>query len=133
MIWKRYRNELIVALSLLLLLSALGYKRMAVSSSVENKTNTKYAVREFQELISLKKRWADKGISKKVDKLQKVVPQTKVKWKKKGKKLTASYKSLTSKELNKVITTILNLAIQIEILEIKNNNSSYDVEFKCKW
>ncbi len=133
MIWKRYRNELIVTLSLLLLLAALGYKRMAASSSVENETNTKYAVREFQELISLKKRWADKQISKKVDKLQKVIPQTKVKWQKKGKKLTASYKSLTSKELNKVITTILNIAVQIEILEIKNNNSSYDVEFKCKW
>ena len=133
MIWKRYRNELIVILSLLLLLAALGYKRMAVSSSVENETNTKYAVREFQELISLKKRWADKQISKKVDKLQKVIPQTKVKWQKKGKKLTASYKSLTSKELNKVITTILNIAVQIEFLEIKNNNSSYDVEFKCKW
>lgn len=133
MIWKRYRNELIVTLSLLLLLAALGYKRMAVSSSVENETNTKYVVREFQELISLKKRWADKQISKKVDKLQKVIPQTKVKWQKKGKKLTASYKSLTSKELNKVITTILNIAVQIEFLEIKNNNSSYDVEFKCKW
>jgi len=133
MIWKRYRNELIVALSLLLLLSAIGYKRMAVSSSVENKSNTKYAVREFQELISLKKRWADKKISKKVDKLQKLLPDTKVKWKKKGKKLSASYKGLTSKELNKVITGILNIAVQIELLEIRNNNSSYDVEFKCKW
>ena len=133
MIWKRYRNELIVALSLLLLLSALGYKRMAVSSSIENKTDTKYAVREFQELISLKKRWADKALSKKVDKLQKLVPDSKVKWQKKGKKLSVSYKDLTSKELNKVITTILNIAVQIELLEIKNNNSSYDVEFKCKW
>jgi len=35
--------------------------------------------------------------------------------------------------LNKVVTTILNLAIQIQGLEVKENHSSYDVEFKCKW
>ena len=133
MIWRRYRNELIVVLSLLLFLSAIGYKSTAVSSSIESKNTTKYAVREFQELISLKKRWADKQISKKVDKLQKLLPDTKVKWHKKAKKLSVSYKKLTSKELNKVITAILNIAVQIDILEIKNNNSSYDMEFKCKW
>ena len=133
MIWNRYRNELIVVVTLLLFLFSIAYKNTKVSNSIENKSSTKSEVREFKEIISYKKRWANKDIGKKVDKLKQMVPNDKVKWTKKGKKLTASFKGLTSKELNKVITTILSLAVQIELLEIKNKESNYDVEFKCKW
>ena len=133
MIWKRYQNELIVALALLLLIIALVYKNVQVSSSTESLTLSKQEVREFKELVILKKRWLDKRTSKKLDKLQKLVPSSKIKWQKKGKKLTASFHGLSSQELNKVITMILNLAVQIELLEIKNDHGSYNVEFKCKW
>jgi len=133
MIWKRYQNELIVIVSLLLLAASLLYKNARYASSIENQTSTKYAVREFKEIIAHKKRWADRNIVKKLDKLQRVVPASKVSWKKKGKKLSASFRGLSSKELNRVVTTILNLAIQIEFLEIKDVQSAYDMEFKCKW
>lgn len=133
MISKRYKNEIIVALSILLLLSGLAYKHIKSTSSVENQLNTKYAAREFKELIALKNRWSDKKMSKKIDKLRKLAPVQKVKWNKKGKKLDVSYKELTSKELNKIVTSILNMAIQIDQLNIKNNISSYDLELKCKW
>ncbi len=133
MIWKRYQNELMVAVALLLLIVALIYKNVQVSSSTESLTLSKQEVREFKELVILKKRWLDKKTSKKLDKLQKLVPSSKVKWQKKGKKLTASFRGLSSQELNKVITMILNLAVQIELLEIKNDQGSYNVEFKCKW
>ncbi len=133
MIWKRYQNEFIVLISVLLLLSAVLYKQVKVSNSLENRTVTKHAVREFKEIIAYKKQWADKNIAKKLEKLKQTVPSSKLTWKKKGKTLTAQFKALSSKELNKVVTTILNLAIQIQILEIKENHTSYDVEFKCKW
>jgi len=133
MIWKQYKNELIVAMSLLLLIVALGYKNAQLSARTENIFNMKHSVSEFQELIVLKKRWGDKKISTRVDKLKKIVPASKLKWQKKTKKVTASYQGISAKELNKVITTILNLAVQIDLLEIKNNNGSYTVEFKCKW
>lgn len=133
MIWKRYQNELMVLVSLLLLASALLYKNAQIADSVENRTVTKYAVREFKEIIAHKKQWADKNIAKKLDKLKSVVPESKLTWKKKGKVLKAQFKGLTSKELNKVVTTILNVAVQIELLEVKAEHSSYDVEFKCRW
>lgn len=133
MIWKRYQNELIVALTLLLLTIALVYKNVQVSSSTESLTLSKQEVREFKELVVLKKRWLDKRTSKKLDKLAKLVPSSKVKWQKKGKKLTAGFHGLSSQELNKVITMILNLAVQIQLLEIRNDHGSYNVEFKCKW
>lgn len=133
MIFKRYQNELIVAFSLLLLVMALLYKNTAVSSAKESMNMGKQEVSEFKELLVLKKRWLDKKTSKKVDKLEKLVPASKLIWKKKRKKLTASYKGLEAKELDKVITKILNLPVQIELLEISNSNGSYTMEFKCKW
>jgi len=133
MMFKRYQNELIVAFSILLLILALAYKSTAFSSSAENISMGKQEVSEFKKLLVFKKRWLDKKTSKRVDKLEKLVPASKVIWKKKGKKLTARYKDLTPKELNKLITSILNMAVQIQVLEISNNNGSYTVEFKCKW
>jgi len=133
MIWKRYQNEFIVLLSVLLLLSSLLYKNTQSANSVENQTVTKYAVREFKQIIAHKKQWADKNIVKKLDKLKQAVPQPKVQWKKKGKTLTANFKELNAKELNKVVTTILNLAVQIQVLKVKEVNGNHDVEFKCKW
>jgi len=131
--WKLYKNELIVVASLLLMLSALLYKNNQIFSRAQEMLSTKHTVREFRELIVLQKTWADKKVSKKVDKLGKIVPASKVKWSKKGKKLTASYTDLDPKELNKLMTTILSMAVQIQGLKINRNDSSYDVEFKCKW
>jgi len=133
MMFKRYQNELIVAFSIVLLILALAYKSTAFSSSAESISMGKQEVSEFKELLVFKKRWLDKKTSGRVDKLEKLVPASKVIWKKKGKKLTAKYKDLTPKELNKLITSILNMAVQIQVLEISNNSGSYTVEFKCKW
>ena len=88
---------------------------------------------EFRKVVALKKTWADKKVSKKVDKLKQIVPASKVKWSKKGKKLSANYKALNAKELNKLITTILSMAVQIQELKINRSGSVYDMEFKCKW
>ena len=131
--WKLYRNELIVAASLVLMLSTLIYKNSQISSRSQEMSSLKHTVTELRELVSLQKTWSNKKVSKKVDKLEKIVSQSKVKWSKKGKKLTAVYKGLDPKELNKLITTILSMAVQIEELKIARNSSSYDVEFKCKW
>ena len=131
--WKLYRNELIVAASLILMLSTLIYKNTQISSRSQEMATLKHTAAELRELVALQNTWAGKKVSKKVDKLEKIVSSSKVKWSKKGKKLTARYSDLTAKELNKLITTILSMAVQIQELGISRNSSSYDVEFKCKW
>ena len=131
--WKLYRNELIVVASLLLMLSALLYKNTQISSRSQEMSTLKHTATELRELVALQNTWAGKKVSKKVDKLEKMVSPSKVKWNKKGKKLTARYSDITAKELNKLITTILSMAVQIQELKISRNSSSYDVEFKCKW
>ena len=133
MTWKRYQNELIALLAFVLMLGAYGYKTGHISSQSESIAGAKHSVGEIKEVIALQKIWSDKKTAKKVEKLQTLIPASKVKWSNKNKKVTASYKRLTATELNRLITKILNLPVEIQKLKIQKIASSYDVEFKCKW
>lgn len=133
MIWKRYQNELIALVAFVLMFGGYGYKYAQISSQAETMAGVKHSVGEIKEVIALKKIWADKKTGKKIDKLQTLIPAAKVKWSHKGKKLTATYKGLTATELNKLVTKILNLPVEIKKLKIQKIASSYAVEFKCKW
>lgn len=133
MMWKRYQNELIALIAFVLMLSGYGYKNAQVSSQTQNMAAAKHSVGEIKEVIALKKIWSDKKTSKKVEKLQTLIPASKVKWSNKSKKVTANYKSLTATELNTLVTKILNLPVEIQKLKVQKIASSYDVEFKCKW
>jgi len=133
MTWKRYQNELIALVAFVLMLGTYGYKMGHISSQSETIAGAKHSVGEIKEVISLQKIWSDKKTGKKVEKLQTLIPASKVKWSNKSKKVTASYKSLTATELNTLVTKILNLPVEIQKLKIQKIASSYDVEFKCKW
>jgi len=130
---KRYQNELLVLLAFFLMFAALLYKNGQLASQAETAAIEKQEVNDFKEIVILKKIWADKKTSKKVEKLKKLIPASKTKWSNKSKKVTAVYEGLSSAELNKLISKILSLAIEIRQLDIKKTGSSYHVEFKCKW
>ena len=130
---KHYRNELIVLLSFILMLAAFFYKNAQVASQAEQLFSMKQEVRNFKEIIAYKRLWGDKGLSKKIDRLKTVVPASKVTWSKKGKKLTARYSGLTPKELNKMMTKLMSLPVQIAGLDIARVGENYNVECKCKW
>ena len=133
MIWKRYQNELIVLIAFVLMLGGYLYKNVQISTQSEMSANVNRSVGELKEVIALQKIWSDKKTTKKVDRLQSVVPQNKVKWSSKNKKLTAGYKGLTTSEVNTLVTSILKLPVEIQKLKIQKLDTSYDVEFKCKW
>ena len=130
---KQYRYEFIVGFSFLLMLAAFFYKNAQVSSQAEQLFMMKQDIREFKEIIAQKRIWGDKRLSNKINKLQVIVPATKIMWSKKGKKLTARYKDLSAKELNKVMTKMMSLAVQIIELDITKSGGNYNVECKCKW
>ena len=131
--WKRYQNELIVLIAFMFMFMGYVYKHTQISSQRESMTQSKVTLEEIKEVIALKKIWSDKKTTQKVNKLKTLIPENKMQWSKKSKKVTASYKGLSDKELNTLVTKILNLPIAIKKLHIKNVASSYDVEFKCQW
>lgn len=133
MIWKRYQNEISVLFALVMMLSGYAYKNSQFSAQQELSSGTNSSMEEIKEVIALKKIWSSKKTTQKIKKLQTLIPESKVTWRSKSKKLTVSYRGLTAAELNKLVTKILNLAVEIQKLEVKKIASSYDVEFKCKW
>lgn len=133
MSWQRYQNELIVLVAFVLLLVGYGYKSAQISSQAEMMEEVRHSVDEIKEVVALQKIWADTKIGSKVEKLHTLIPESKVTWSNKSKKVTATYKGLTARELNSLVTKILNVPVEIQTLNIVKNASSYDVEFKCKW
>jgi hypothetical protein len=130
---KAYKNELIVGLAFLLLVIAFSYKQIQVSKQNSGSSASAVSLQELKDVIALKKVWGDKKITKKVEKLKTLVSPSKVKWHRQGKKLTASFQGLSAQEFNRLIIKIMNLAVEIQKLEVRNTGSTYQVEFKCKW
>jgi methyl coenzyme M reductase subunit C-like uncharacterized protein (methanogenesis marker protein 7) len=131
--WRTYKNELIVGVAFLLLVLGLFYKQAQVSGQVDKAKNTSTSLNELKEVIGLKKVWVDKQIAKKVESIKSVVSPSKVKWKKTGKKVTASFNNLNDRELNNLISKVLSLAVEIDNLEVNRIGEVYKVELKCKW
>lgn len=133
MIWKRYQNEVIVFIALLLMLSGYLYKNTQITSQSESMAKASRSIGEIKEVIALQKIWSDQRITQKVNKLQGLISEDKVTWNSQNKKVTATYQGLTVSELNTLVTKILNVPVEIQKLNIQKMASTYNVEFKCKW
>jgi hypothetical protein len=131
--WKVYQNELIALAAFLLMTGTYMYKYAKVNGQAQSTSETKQTVAELKEVLALKKVWSTNKITKKLKKLETLIPRNKVEWSKRSKKITASYRGLSSNELNTLTREMLNLPIVIRQLEVKKVGVSYDVEFKCKW
>ena len=131
--FKVYQNEIIAIVAVCVMLLAFIYKQNHVPEQESSEASGASTLYEIKEVIALKKVWANKKTSKKAMKLKTLVAPSKVKWEKKSNKITAKFSNLSSNELNKITTSLLNLAISIQKLNIKKSGSSYSMEFKCKW
>lgn len=130
--WKLYKNEIIVGMAVFLLVIALIYKQQKVSNQ-NNAGEQSTELSDLQEVISLKKIWGDKRITKKVENLKNIVSPSKVKWSRKGKKLQAQFQNISAQELNRLVVKVMNVAVEIQKLDVQKSGMSYIVELKCKW
>jgi len=132
---QRYKNEIILLLSILFALFAFIYKLSATTYVKENQLHIQDQINEVTTVVSLKKQWGDKKITNKVKALKTIVPASKIKsFQKKSKKLIASYSGLTANELNKVNNKLINIPVQIILLNISQSaKNQYTMEFTCKW
>jgi len=128
-----YKNELIVLLSFLLLMGIVLYKQNVVSSEGSNTNDSAQLLQDVKESIALKALWGDKKITKKIETLKFGISPSQFSWSKKGKKLSATFTKISAQELNMLMKKLLNLAVEIQRLEINKLDSSYTVELKCKW
>jgi len=130
----RYKNELLVVASVIFLLSGYLFKYKSFKSSQELLYQKQNELVELKKVVGLQRVWSPKRVSSGLENIRRSLSPNQVKWDKRGKKLTAKFKDMTSVELNKIINKILNVAIEIEHLNIiKKQNDKYTMELKCKW
>jgi len=134
MIWKRYQNELILSLALLLLIVSYIFKNNRADRIDTVKVELSTTALQANEIIALKKQWSDSTLKSRVLKLKESIAPSKIKqFSIKAKKLSASFQNLNAKEINKIITKLENTAVQITKLELIKDNKEYKMEIKCKW
>jgi len=133
-IWKHYRNELIVLASILLMLLALFYKGSAVGRLDRVDAEVKRSMMEIGEIIALKKQWGDTTLTKKIGSLRENLSPEKIKrFSVKGKKLYALLEGLSDREVNGIILKLENTAVQLTKLDVRRKGKSYRMEIRCKW
>jgi len=132
---QRYKNELIILMTLIFLLLAFMYKLSASTYVTENRADIQKQIREISAITALKEQWGGKNLANKVKVLKSIVPSSKVaSFRKKSKKLIASYQNLTGKELSKLTNKLINIPVQITTLKINQSaKNQYTMEFTCKW
>jgi len=132
---QRYKNEIILLLTILFALFAFIYKLSANSYVQENQTMIQKQVAEINTISNLKGQWGGKNMTNRVKTLKTLVTASKVKsFNKKAKKLIATYRNLTANDLNKVTNKLINMPVQIVTLNInKNGKNQYSMELTCKW
>lgn len=134
MIWKRYQNELIVVIAFLLMLTAYFYKQSQANRLDQTKQEVSASIDEIANIIALKNQWGDPKLSTKIKKVKENIDEKNIKaFTIKNKKLTASFSDLDSKEMNKIIIKLENIAVQIIKLKVTSSEEKYNMEIKCKW
>ena len=131
--FRRYQNELIAGISLLVMLGAFFFKQGQISGQADRMNSLQNSVSEMKEVVALKGIWDDKNLNKKVKELQSSVAPSKVKWQEKNKKVIASYQGLSVDEFNNLLKKLLNLGVEIQLFDVKKQSALYDVELRCKW
>jgi hypothetical protein len=133
MILKEYQNELIIAVAAIFLLFGYSYKVKQEAKYHGQITKTQTSLKEIKHTAALKDIWDNKKTEDKLKRFKKLMPEDKTKFTEAGKKVMAKYSGLNASELNRLVTSIARLAVEISKLDITKVDKSYDVEFEYKW
>ncbi|KIM03630.1 MAG: hypothetical protein KN64_11580 [Sulfurovum sp. AS07-7] len=131
----RYKNELLLLVALIFLISAYLYKlTKSYQDSIERVELAKN-ITDFNRVVELQKSWKVKNMSQNIDTLKSIVPTVKIQEVNiEGDKLKASYKMLNPNELNMVVDKIFNLPIQIQQFDVKESSKEqFMVDVRATW
>ena len=133
---RRYQNEGMVLLALLLLIIAIFYRGHQHSRLQESSTKATVMVSRIEDVATLKKLWKKNStVSKKLQTIKTYLPPAKVKTLAiKKKKAHILLEGLDGNELNNVVGKyIASIPVQITEMSIRRNGEYYRLELQCKW
>lgn len=133
---RRYQNESIVLLTLLLLVAALFYKNYHFSKFQKSSTEAVEMASKIEDIATMKKLWGkNSAIPKKLDKIKTYLPSIKIKTLKiEKKKAHILLEGLNGNELNRVTGKyIADIPVQITEMSMRRDGEYYRLELQCIW
>ena len=130
----RYRNELIILLSVIILIISIIYKHHSISKFENAVNETRVSIKDIEESKRLKSLWYAKGMKSKLNKLRAKIDSKKiVKFSIERKKVNIKLRDLRSRDLNRFMNELAKLPVRISTLNISKSSNSYELECLCKW
>ena len=131
---RKYQNEGIVLLALLLFIGGFLYQRGMERKLDVSLERSKTTAVEIMKAKTLQKVWSAKGLKQKVAALQGRVIPSKVKtFELEKNKLNAHFFQLTGKELNTLATRIASLPVRIQEFAVTRLGTQYALRCSCTW
>ena len=131
---RKYQNEGIVLLALLLFVGGFLYQRGMERKLDVSLERSKTAATEITQVKTLQKVWAPKGLKRKAASLRGSVISSKVKtFSLEKNKLNAHFIQLSGKELNALATKIASLPVRIQRFAVTRLGTQYALRCSCTW
>jgi len=133
---RRYQNEGMILLALLLLVFAMLYKSYRHTALQKKSTEATEMVSKIEDIATMKKLWQKNStIPQKLNAIKSYLSAVKVKVLEiEKKKAHIVLEGLSGNELNSVSGKYLaSIPVQITEMSIQRNQEIYRLELRCKW
>ena len=133
---RRYQNEGMILLALLLLVAAMFYKSYRHTKLQTSSAEATEMVSKIEDIATMKKLWQKNStVAQKLNAIKTYLPAIKIKTLQIGKKKAhVLLEGLNGNELNSVAGKYLaSIPVQIVEMSIRRDGEYYRLELQCKW
>ncbi len=131
---RKYQNEGIVLLGLVILLGGVVYEKQMAHALKHSLEQSRTAAQEIDDIAILQSVWSTKGLTKKVSALRRAVPKKNVKaFSQKKSKLDLHFVDMDGKMLNTVLSKIASLPLHMQAVSIGRSGEHYTLRCTCTW
>jgi len=133
---KRYQNELMVLMALIVLAFSMSYKLSSYNDLKMQTLESAKFISIMDDIVTMKKLWKkNKTIPNKLEEIKSTLAESKInKFEIDKKKAHIILQTLNGTELNNILgKKIASIPLQIKELIITRDGDNYRLELKCKW
>ena len=133
---RRYQNEGLILLALLLLAAALLYRNHQLSTLQKSSAEAAEITSKIEDIATMKKLWQNNSrVPQKLHEIKTYLPAIKIKtWEVEKRKAHLLFEGLNGNELNRITGKyIASIPVQITEMSIQRDGLYYRLELRCKW
>ncbi len=126
------RRTLLI-LAAVLMFASLAYRIFEAHRLETVRHQSEQTLKEVTSTVALERLWHTKDWKKKLLHLRQILPQNEIKrFELKGEKLSILLEGVEGKDLNRFLSRLESLPLQIQTLEVQGEKNRYRMECRCK-